>query len=212
MPQIINGKKVLDPNNAEDMKILDEIGKKQLAAFEATEKPLNLNVTVDSKQMEELISEKAELKKELAKANGTDLSAMQEFFDAEKTKASEKLTALGIETSPDSIRGKDDLDRANKTIQALQRRENIGSNIGGTPLSLNQINGNAQQQQTFSSPKELVSHLYENKAENKAVIDKLWEKSLNGQKQSGNGFNLSEAEMLPSEIMARVRQVRKSQA
>src|SRR3972149_1841470 len=112
MPQIINGRKIYDPSSIEDMKECDEIAKKQLSAFEEREKQLNVKVTVDNDLIKKTMNENDDLK-----AQNEQVKEIKAFFDSEKQKASDKLTRLGIETDSNSIRTKDDLIRANKTIE-----------------------------------------------------------------------------------------------
>jgi hypothetical protein len=154
-----NGNTIWDYSNPEDKARLDALKLPQRERERQAQKDLNLKVTVDSQQMLDLIEEKKALKDELEKSKGNDISEVKAFFDAEKQKTSERLTALGIETSPEAIRNKDDLDRANKTIEALRRKEsqNLGY-VGGVPLSDAQM-GISHKQGAYANTESMVNDL-----------------------------------------------------
>jgi hypothetical protein len=168
-------------------------------------KDMHISVTVDNDLIKKTMNENDDLK-----AQNEEVKEIRAFFDAEKQKASDKLTKLGIETDSNSIRTKDDLIRANKTIEALQTRENSGSWKGGSVLNEAQT-GNAEQKQTFNSTRDMVDALYTNKSDpnTKAVLDKLWEKTINGQKTAGRNFDFSEVELTPSQLMEKIRKPRR---
>ena len=113
---------------------------------------LHVKVTVDNDEIQQIKNRNDALEKE-----ATEVKEVKAFFDAEKSKASERLSKLGIPTNSESIRTADDLQRINNTIDALSSKQVFG-NEGGTPLSPFQT-GEYQKQGTYANHEALISDL-----------------------------------------------------
>jgi hypothetical protein len=153
-----------------------------------------IHVKVDNEAITETINENKKLKQEIEES--TDA---KELLIQLKENASVELTALGINTEVEDLKSKADLDRAISTIQKLKAKQGSHRepqiNAGCVPLSSQQT----QNPQAFGTHEEMIDSIRDrastqnpdkqDRANAKAVLDKLFEKSLKGQSEAHKPFS-----------------------
>lgn len=157
------------------------------------------------------------IKKEENQQINTENQAQIEALEAENTKLLEQLTAIKQTefekrkkalNAPEDIIDPDTL-HGYELAKKEQQEANFSTNQGGTPLTSAQY-GEPNQKQVFNSYKEMFDELSvkaKTDPNAKAILNKLWEKSLNGQKESGNAFKT--IDIPPSELMEKIRKPRR---
>jgi hypothetical protein len=153
-----------------------------------------IHVKVDNDAITETMNENKKLKQEIEE--GKDAKAL---YDDMCEKAALQLTNLGIQTEPDDIKSNKDLSRSIDTIKALQARKTGNQTqipSGCVPLSSQQPSSNPH---AFGDYNSLVDSIRdrcsaqnpdkEDRKQAQAVLDKLMEKAIRGQKESLKPFN-----------------------
>ncbi len=175
----------------------------EIRAYDPNKKRLSINVGVDDSVLN-LARENAELKAKVnghSEGNDAETQAAKELLQDMKEKASVELTALGIDTNPEDIRSKADLDRAIKTVQTLRKKEEVSKTV---PSGIAPLSGQYEQPKNgYSSPDAMVTDLlmkeqYGNKSERlqaKQVLDQLTVKTLKGARDGNQkDFNFPKEE------------------
>jgi len=176
-------------------------------------RPKELRVTVNAEPMEKLIRVNDQLAKEKEELQSQVESAQesQELMDSLKEKASTELTALGIETNPEDIKSKADLDRAVETIQKLRAKTHTGNEGGSAPLNQAQISG-ISQKEGYGTHEEMIRDLRERNARGdptaKEALRQLTFKALKGMRETHvEPYKEPQKEMTTSDLSPDLRLV-----
>jgi hypothetical protein len=140
----------------EEEKLIAETYKKREA--QANSNPLNLNVTVDSQQVLDLLEDKKNLQNELKEAKNENITEVKQFFDLMKNNLAEKYEREGLAVPKvDSVQ---DLQNAEKNLKVFQQKGNFGTAQGGSAqLNSAQYGISEQRQGTYANHEQLVNDL-----------------------------------------------------
>ena len=149
-------------------------------------KPNEIHVTVDSEQMkqllkqnDQLLKEKQELESQVAESEESKL-----LLNDLKEKASTELTALGIDTLPEDLKSKADLDRAVETITKLREKKKEFNPASGGVAPLPQSHGEKEGYGDYPSMiSDLRLRANQGDANAKEALKKLTQKTLLGMRK-----------------------------